>query len=41
VGTIIVSKLGPKRKSEIKNKNFECGVEGIGNARIPFSVNTF
>jgi NADH-quinone oxidoreductase subunit A len=39
VGTIIVSgKLGPKRKSEIKNKNFECGVEGIGNARIPFSV---
>jgi NADH-quinone oxidoreductase subunit A len=31
-------KLGPKRKSEIKNKNFECGVEGIGNARIPFSV---
>jgi NADH-quinone oxidoreductase subunit A len=29
VGTIIVSgKLGPKRKSEIKNKNFECGVEG-------------
>jgi NADH-quinone oxidoreductase subunit A len=30
VGTIIVSgKLGPKRKSEIKNKNFECGVEGI------------
>jgi NADH-quinone oxidoreductase subunit A len=41
VGTIIVSKLGPKRKSEIKNKNFECGVEGIGNARIPFSVKYF
>jgi NADH-quinone oxidoreductase subunit A len=30
-----------KRKSEIKNKNFECGVEGIGNARIPFSVKYF
>jgi NADH-quinone oxidoreductase subunit A len=28
VGTIIVCKLGPKRKSEIKKKNFECGVEG-------------
>jgi NADH-quinone oxidoreductase subunit A len=42
VGTIIVSgKLGPKRKSEIKNKNFECGIEGIGNARIPFSVKYF
>jgi NADH-quinone oxidoreductase subunit A len=39
VGTIIVSgKLGPKRN---KNKNFECGVEGIGNARIPFSVKYF
>jgi NADH-quinone oxidoreductase subunit A len=42
VGTIIVSgKLGPKRKSEIKAKNFECGIEGIGNARIPFSVKYF
>jgi NADH-quinone oxidoreductase subunit A len=42
VGTIVVSaKLGPKRKSEIKSKNFECGVEGIGNARIPFSVKYF
>ncbi|MEZ7499635.1 NADH-quinone oxidoreductase subunit A [Flavobacterium sp. Arc3] len=42
VGTIIVSgKLGPKRKSEIKDKNFECGVESIGNARIPFSVKYF
>jgi NADH-quinone oxidoreductase subunit A len=40
VGTIIVSgKLGPKRKSEINPKNFECG--GIGNARIPFSVKYF
>ena len=42
VGTIVVSgKLGPKRKSVIKDKNFECGVEGIGNARIPFSVKYF
>ncbi|WP_367773071.1 NADH-quinone oxidoreductase subunit A [Flavobacterium sp. WC2421] len=42
VGTIIVSgKLGPKRKSEIKDKNFECGVESVGNARIPFSVKYF
>ncbi|HEY4618370.1 MAG TPA: NADH-quinone oxidoreductase subunit A [Flavobacterium sp.] len=42
VGTIIVSgKLGPKRTSEIKDKNFECGVESVGNARIPFSVKYF
>lgn len=42
VGTIIVSgKLGPKRKSATKDKNFECGIEGIGNARIPFSVKYF
>jgi NADH:ubiquinone oxidoreductase subunit 3 (subunit A) len=39
VGTIIVSgKLGPKRSSEVKGKNFECGIESVGNARIPFSV---
>ncbi|MFV8361667.1 NADH-quinone oxidoreductase subunit A [Flavobacterium sp. LS1P3] len=42
VGTIIVSgKLGPKRSSEIKDKNFECGIESVGNARIPFSVKYF
>jgi NADH-quinone oxidoreductase subunit A len=42
VATIIVSgKLGPKRNSEIKDKNFECGIESVGNARIPFSVKYF
>ncbi|MCD0474366.1 NADH-quinone oxidoreductase subunit A [Flavobacterium sp. EDS] len=42
VGTIIISgKLGPKRNSAIKDKNFECGVESIGNARVPFSVKYF
>ena len=41
-GTIFISgKLGPKRNSEIKDKNFECGIESIGNARIPFSVKYF
>jgi NADH-quinone oxidoreductase subunit A len=42
VGTIIVSgKLGPKRNSKNKDKNFESGIESIGNARIPFSVKYF
>jgi NADH-quinone oxidoreductase subunit A len=42
VGTIIISNfLGPKRSSESKDKNFECGIESVGNARIPFSVKYF
>ncbi|MFL9843174.1 NADH-quinone oxidoreductase subunit A [Flavobacterium rhizosphaerae] len=41
-GTIAVSNmLGPKRNSVNKDKNFECGIESIGNARIPFSVKYF
>jgi len=42
VATIIISGLlGPKRKSVSKDKNFECGIESVGNARIPFSVKYF
>lgn len=42
VTTIIISgKLGPKRSSVNKDKNFESGIESIGNARIPFSVKYF
>jgi NADH-quinone oxidoreductase subunit A len=42
VGTIIISGfLGPRRKSASKDKNFECGIESIGNARTPFSVKYF
>jgi NADH-quinone oxidoreductase subunit A len=42
VTTIFISgKLGPKRKSATKDKNFECGIESVGNARIPFSVKYF
>ena len=33
--------LGPKRHSKNKDKNFECGIESVGNARIPFSVKYF
>ena len=41
-GTIMISgKLGPKRSSAIKDSNFECGIESLGNARIPFSVKYF
>ena len=41
-GIIFISgKLGAKRNSENKDKNFECGIESVGNARIPFSVKYF
>jgi len=33
--------LGPKRPSNAKLENFECGIEGMGNARSPFSVKYF
>ncbi len=42
VATIIGSSfLGPKRHSKNKDINFECGIESVGNARIPFSVKYF
>jgi NADH-quinone oxidoreductase subunit A len=34
-GTIVSGKLGPKESQKSKIENFECGIEGIGNARIP------
>ncbi len=33
--------MGPKRFSRTKLENFECGIEGMGNARSPFSVKYF
>lgn len=38
---IITHLLGPKRFSKAKLENFECGIEGMGNARSPFSVKYF
>jgi NADH-quinone oxidoreductase subunit A len=33
--------LGPKRKTKIKLDSFECGIESLGNARLPFSIKYF
>jgi len=33
--------IGPKRKTKQKLDNFECGIEGMGDARSPFSVKYF
>ncbi|MCX6230541.1 MAG: NADH-quinone oxidoreductase subunit A [Bacteroidetes bacterium] len=38
---VITHLLGPKRFSRAKLENFECGIEGMGNARSPFSVKYF
>ncbi len=42
VTTMVASHLlGPKRKTKVKLEAFECGVEGQGNARMPFSIKYF
>lgn len=41
-GTMFIThKLGPKRKTKIKDDTFECGIESQGNARVPFSIKYF
>lgn len=46
IGFVVLTIIGssflcPKRHSKSKDKNFECGIESVGNARIPFSVKYF
>jgi NADH-quinone oxidoreductase subunit A len=42
VTTMVATHLiGPKRKSDKKMDNFECGIEAEGNARNPFSIKYF
>lgn len=38
---LVTHRLGPERKTKQKLENFECGIEGMGNARSPFSVKYF
>lgn len=33
--------IGPKRKSKVKEENFECGVVSDGDARVRFSIKYF
>jgi NADH-quinone oxidoreductase subunit A len=41
VTMIITHTIGPRRKSDRKLENFECGIEIQGDARMPFSVKYF
>jgi NADH-quinone oxidoreductase subunit A len=38
---IVTHALGPKRKTKIKLEPFECGIDSIKNARIPFNIKYF
>ncbi len=38
---VITHLLGPKRKTSEKLKNFESGIESVGNARQPMSIKYF
>lgn len=38
---VATHKLGPKKKSAVKDEIFECGIESVGNARTPFSIKYF
>lgn len=42
VTTMFVTHMvGPKRYSAQKAEAFECGIEAVGNARLPFSIKYF
>lgn len=42
VTTMFVTHLaGPKRPTAQKSEAFECGIESVGNARLPFSIKYF
>jgi NADH-quinone oxidoreductase subunit A len=38
---VATHKLGPRRKTKVKDDTFECGIEVQGNARTPFSIKYF
>jgi NADH-quinone oxidoreductase subunit A len=42
VTTMLVTHwLGPKHRSKVKDDTFECGIDVVGNARVPFSIKYF
>jgi len=38
---VLTHLLGPRRKTVVKDANFECGIPSEGDARAPFSVKYF
>ena len=37
----VSSKLGPRKPNTIKDSTWECGLDSLGSARIPFNVKYF
>jgi NADH-quinone oxidoreductase subunit A len=35
---VVTHLLGPKLKGNVKDSNWECGIEEVGNARFPVSI---
>jgi NADH-quinone oxidoreductase subunit A len=33
--------VGPKRRTKLKQENFESGIKVVGNARLPFNIKYF
>lgn len=38
---VLSHSIGPKRNSEIKDSQWECGIESVGDARAPISIKYF
>ncbi|KAA3436048.1 NADH-quinone oxidoreductase subunit A [Rufibacter hautae] len=38
---VVTHLIGPKRKSQVKNASWECGIESKGDARAPISIKYF
>ncbi len=38
---VVTHAIGPKRKSELKDAPFECGIDTVGDARTPISIKYF
>jgi len=38
---LVTHYAGPRRKTADKLESFECGIESVGNARLPFSIKYF
>jgi NADH-quinone oxidoreductase subunit A len=42
ITTLVFARIvGPSTHGAVKDENFECGIEAVGNARVPFSVKYF
>ncbi len=37
----LTHRVGPNRKTKVKQEAFECGIQTQGNARVPFSIKYF